>query len=89
MAKPLREVDKPGEMGSLNKKTGKYSDRWLWEEISGEDFSGPPVPPSSGPFAPNFDHADMPLPPLADDPLGERWTRSSGERRTSLRNESP
>ena len=24
--------------------------------------SGPPVPPSCGPFAPNFDHADMPLP---------------------------
>ena len=44
MAKPPREVDKPGEMCSYNPKTGKYGDRWLWEEILGEDLSGPPAP---------------------------------------------
>ena len=46
MAKPPREVDKPGEMGSLDPKTGHYRDRWLWEEILGEDLSGPPAPPN-------------------------------------------
>ena len=49
MAKPPREVDKPGEMGSLNKKTGKYGDRWLWEEILGDDPPGPPFPPVGEP----------------------------------------
>ena len=44
MAKPPRESKTPGEMCSYNPKTGMYSDRWLWEEILGEDLSGPPLP---------------------------------------------
>ena len=51
MARPPRGSTKPGEMCSYDPKTGLYTDRWLWEEILGEDLSGPPVPPnSSGPI---------------------------------------
>ena len=45
MAKPPRGSKTPGEMCSYDPKTGLYTDRWLWEEILGEDLSGPPVPP--------------------------------------------
>ena len=65
MAKPPRESKTPGEMCSYNPKTGLYADRWLWDEILGEDLSGPPVPPEGGPVVitsydptippPNFD----------------------------------
>ena len=37
----------PGEMCSYDPKTGLYTDRWLWEEMLGEDFSGPPAPPNA------------------------------------------
>ena len=46
MAKPPRGSTTPGEMCSYDPKTGLYTDRWLWEEILGEDLSGPPVPPN-------------------------------------------
>ena len=56
MAKPPRGSKTPGEMCSYDSKTGLYTDRWLWEEILGEDLSGPPVPPnSSGPIVNSFD----------------------------------
>ena len=49
MAKPPRGSNKPGEMCSYDPKTGLYTDRWLWEEILGEDLSGPPFPPRANP----------------------------------------
>ena len=44
MPRPPRESDTPGEMCSYNPRTGKYGDRWLCEELLGEDLSGPPLP---------------------------------------------
>ena len=41
MRKPPRGSSKPGEMCSYDPKTGRYTDRWLWEEIPGEDLSAP------------------------------------------------
>ena len=49
MAKPPRGSTKPGEMCSYDPKTGLYTDRWLWEEILGEDLSAPFPPPSTNP----------------------------------------
>ena len=49
--KTTQRVDKPGEMCSYDPKTGLYTDRWLWEEILGEDLSGPPVPPWTDPLS--------------------------------------
>ena len=46
MAKPPREVDKPGEMCSYNPKTGERGDRWLWDEILGDEPPKPPLSPS-------------------------------------------
>ena len=40
MAKPPRGSKTPGEMCSYDPKTGLYTDRWLWEEILGEDPLG-------------------------------------------------
>jgi len=40
-------------MCSYDPKTGLYTDRWLWEEILGEDLSGPPVPPTNEPIVNN------------------------------------
>ena len=49
MAKPPRESTTPGEMCSYNPKTGKYGDRWLWEEILGDEPPEPPFPPWANP----------------------------------------
>ena len=49
MAKPPRGSKTPGEMCSYDPKTGLYTDRWLWEEILGEDPPGPPIPPRTNP----------------------------------------
>jgi len=67
MAKNPREVDKPGEMGSLNKKTGKYGDRWLCEELLGENLSGPPQPPSNEPIVNNSYDPNLPDPEYLPD----------------------
>ena len=40
MAKPPRGSKTPGEMCSYDPKTGLYTDRWLWEEILGDDHLG-------------------------------------------------
>ena len=50
MAKPPRGSKTPGEMCSYDPKTGLYTDRWLWEEILGEDLSAPFPPPSTEPL---------------------------------------
>ena len=49
MARPPRGSTKPGEMCSYDPKTGLYTDRWLWEEILGDDPPGPPFPPVGEP----------------------------------------
>ena len=41
MRKPPRGSTKAGMMCSYDTKTGLYTDRWLWEEISGEGLSAP------------------------------------------------
>jgi hypothetical protein len=60
MAKPPRGSTKPGEMCSYDPKTGLYTDRWLWEEILGEDFSGPPAPLDSKPVIDGWDPSTPP-----------------------------
>ena len=67
MRKPPRGSTKPGEMCSYDPKTGLYTDRWLWEEISGEDFSGPPVPPTNEPIVNNSYDPSIPPPELTPD----------------------
>jgi hypothetical protein len=58
---------KPGEMCSYDPKTGLYTDRWLWEEILGEDFSTPPPPPGTKIVLPeSYDPSEPP--PILDDP---------------------
>ena len=50
MAKPPRGSKTPGEMCSYDPKTGLYTDRWLWDEILGDDPPGPPIPPKGEPM---------------------------------------
>ena len=69
MRKPPRGSKTPGEMCSYDPKTGLYTDRWLWEEILGEDFSGPPAPPNSPPVIDGWDpNSPIPVEPK-DEPL--------------------
>ena len=70
MAKPPRGSKTPGEMCSYDPKTGLYTDRWLWEEISGEDLSAPFPPPSTEPLVDVWDPAE-PLRDPEDDPYHE------------------
>ena len=49
MAKPPRGSKTPGEMCSYDPKTGLYTDRWLWEEILGEDLRVRPSPRATNP----------------------------------------
>ena len=51
MAKPPRGSKTPGEMCSYDPKTGLYTDRWLWDEILGDDLPGPPIPPKGEPWS--------------------------------------
>ena len=62
MAKPPRGSKTPGEMCSYDPKTGLYTDRWLWEEILGEDLSGPPVPPTERTHRQHILRPDDPAP---------------------------
>ena len=66
MAKPPRGSKTPGEMCSYDPKTGLYTDRWLWEEILGEDLSGPPVPPTNEPIVNNSYDPTIPPPDFDD-----------------------
>ena len=53
---------------ALDPTTGLYTDRWLWEEILGEDLSGPPVPPSNEPLVDAWDPNEPFIEDLPDDP---------------------
>ena len=63
MTKPPRGSTKPGEMCSYDPKTGLYTDRWLWEEIGGEDLSAPFPPPSNEPIVITSYDPNLPDPP--------------------------
>ncbi len=67
MPRPPRESDTPGEMCSYNPRTGKYGDRWLCEELLGEDLSGPPQPPSNEPIVNNSYDPNLPDPEYLPD----------------------
>ena len=68
MRKPPRGSKTPGEMCSYDPKTGLYTDRWLWEEILGEDLSGPPVPPTNEPIVNIFLTSPTVIPAILTSP---------------------
>ena len=53
-------------MCSYDPKTGLYTDRWLWEEILGEDLSGP-LPPTNEPIVNNSYDPTIPPPEFIPD----------------------
>ena len=73
-------------------RPGLYTDRWLWEEISGEDLSAPFPPPSNEPLVDTWDPNEPFLSDLPDDPHSVvdtrpspiRWRRKQCEQYTGL-----
>ena len=67
MAKLPRGSTKPGEMYSYDPKTGLYTDRWLWEEILGDDQPTEPNIPPKGQPDPHSSYDPNIPPPNFDD----------------------